>query len=52
MSDDKQRETALDEADRMRVLASEARQLGFRELARFLIRNADAAMKWAARKVA
>lgn len=50
MSDEKQREFALNEAGRMRVLASELRQMGFIETARFLMKNADAAMKWAGRK--
>ena len=48
--DERQRELALDEASRMRVLASEMRQMGFIETARFLQKNADAAMKWAGRK--
>lgn len=48
-NDEQQREFALDEAGRMRVLASTYSQLGLRELARFLKKNADDAMKWAAR---
>ena len=50
MNDSEQREFALREADRMRIMASEMKQCGFSELARFLQKNADAAMKWAARK--
>lgn len=49
MSDSEQREAALREADRMRILASQYKQLGFKELARFLNKNAEAALKWAAR---
>ena len=45
---DIQAERALDEADRMRIEASRMRQLGFKEIARFLDSNANAAMKWAA----
>jgi hypothetical protein len=40
---------ALNEADRYRILASEYNQLGFKELARWLRKNADAAMKWGAK---
>ena len=43
-------EWALDEADRMRVAASQYRQLGFIELARFLRKNADDARRRAAKK--
>ena len=49
MTDERQREAALDEANRMRVMASQMKQLGFTELARFLKKNADDAMKWASR---
>ena len=42
-------ELALDEASKMRILASQMKQLGLLEVARFLKRNADAAMKWAAK---
>lgn len=49
MTDGKQREFALSKAGRMRMLASELKQMGFKETARFLAKNADAAMKWAAR---
>jgi len=50
MSDLEQRERALREADRMNILASQYRQLGFKELARYLKKNAENALKWAARK--
>lgn len=46
MTDAEQRERALDEASRMRMLASRYRQMGVKALARFLKENADAAMKW------
>lgn len=47
MTSEPQSERALNEADRMRIEASHAEQLGFKELARFLRKNADDAMKWA-----
>lgn len=52
MSDEEIREFALREADRMRILSSEMRQSGFLQLAKFLNKNADKAMKWVARSVA
>jgi hypothetical protein len=42
-------EFALDEADRMRRLASEYKQLGLTNLSRHLRLNADRAMRWAGR---
>ena len=45
---EEQRELALREADRMRLLAGQYKQYGFVELAQFLRKSADAAMKWAA----
>ena len=50
MTDAAQREYALKESDRMRILASQYRQMGFKELSRWLRKNADDAMKWAGRK--
>lgn len=50
MGDQEQRELALEEASRMRINASRLQQMGFTETARWLRKNADAAMKWAARK--
>jgi hypothetical protein len=50
MTDDEEREFALREADRMRVLASQYRQLGFPVLSAWLRQNADAALRWAGRK--
>ena len=50
MTDKEQREFALREADRYRIWASQLQQIGAVEYARFLRKNADAAMKWAARK--
>ena len=50
MTDQEERECALREADRMQIQASEMRQLGFLELARWLKKNADNALKWAARE--
>lgn len=51
MTDEQEREFALDEANRYRIMASEYAQMGLKELARWLRRNADQAMKWAARPV-
>ena len=50
IADEARREFALKEADRMRILASQYRQMGFKELARWLRKNADDAMKWVGRK--
>lgn len=50
VTDEQDREFALREADRMRIWASRLKQIGAVEYARFLRRNADDAMKWAARK--
>jgi hypothetical protein len=47
--DGQQRERALDEASRMRILASRYKQMGFHALALWLRQDADAAMMWAAR---
>jgi hypothetical protein len=49
MTDEEERDAALKCADEMRIKASEYRQMGFKELASWLRKNADAAMKWAAR---
>ena len=49
MTDAEEREAALRQADLDNIRASEARQLGFREYARWLKANADAALKFAAR---
>jgi hypothetical protein len=49
MTDEEEREWALKEADRMRIMASQVKQCGFIEYARWLRKNADNAMKWAAR---
>ena len=49
MTDAEEREWALTEADRMTILASAYKQLGFKELARWLKTQADGALKWAAR---
>lgn len=48
MTDHERAEWALTEADAMKIKASEARQMGFKELARWLDKNADAARRWAA----
>lgn len=40
-------EYALRESNRMRILASQYRQMGFRELSRWMRKNADAALRWA-----
>lgn len=45
-----QQERALDCASDMRIKASEYAQMGFKEVARFLRRQADLAMKWAAKQ--
>lgn len=49
LTEQEQWDRALAESDRMRIEASKYRQLGFPELARFLNKQADAALKWAAR---
>ena len=41
---------ALKCSDEMKIKASQYRQMGFPALARDLEKNADAALKWAARK--
>lgn len=51
MTDSEQRDFALRESDRYRIMASEMAQLGFKEYARWLRKNAENAMKWAARPV-
>lgn len=50
MSNESKAEAALKESDRMRIEASQAKQLGFKELARFLNKQADAALKWASKE--
>lgn len=50
VTDHEEREFALREADRMKILASQYRQLGFKELARHLDTNADRAREWAVRR--
>lgn len=50
MTTDKEAEAALDEADRMRIIASEMKQLGFKRVANWLNKNADKAMMWAAKR--
>ena len=47
--DVKMRELALDESAHMRLLASRYKQMGLRELSRWVGKNADSAMKWAGR---
>ena len=49
MNDASAREFALKESDKMRILASEYRQLGLKELARFLEKNANNALLWSQR---
>ena len=48
MPNEQDQDRALRESDRMRILASEYKQMGFKELAKWLRKNADAAMKWSA----
>lgn len=43
-----QQDRALDLAAEMEIKASQARQMGFTETAKWLKRNADLARKWAA----
>ena len=50
MMDLEQRESALRYADEQRIYASHIAQMGFKKLAAWIRKNADAAMKWAARK--
>ena len=50
MTDEEQREAALDFVFEQRIKASEYRQMGCKELARWMQKNADAAFKWATRK--
>jgi hypothetical protein len=47
MTEPEAKEIALVESDRMRIQASIYRQMGFKELARFLDKNAEAALKFA-----
>lgn len=49
-SDIEQANRALREADRMAILASEMRQMGFTEIAKFLRENSRKALKWAANR--
>ena len=49
MTDEEAREFALRESDRMKILASEYRQMEFKELARWMQKNAEGALRWAAR---
>ena len=50
MTKSEEAEAALRESDRMRILASQYRQLGFSTLARWINQNADAALKFATEK--
>lgn len=49
--DEEQRMRAILESERMAILASQYRQMGFLELAKFVSRNSKAAFKWATRLV-
>lgn len=48
--DELERAFALRHGDELRILASRYAQMGFKHSARFLRKQADAALKWAARK--
>lgn len=50
MNQAEEAEAAMKESDRMRILASQYRQLGFYALARWMNQNADAALKFAMEK--
>jgi len=50
MTDEQERDATLRCADEMIIKASEYRQMGFPELAKYLKENAQAARKWAVRK--
>lgn len=50
MTKSEEAEAALRESDRMRIQASQYRQLGFYTLARWINQNADAALKFATEK--
>lgn len=52
ISDQGLREIALDQAMKMRLEAGWAKQMGMHAMAAWLRNNADAAMKWAARRQA
>jgi hypothetical protein len=49
MTKEQEFEFAERESARMRILASQYRQMGFRALALWLDRNADRALKWIAK---
>jgi hypothetical protein len=49
MTDAEEREAALRYHDEAIIEASRVKQMGFAELAKWMRKNADAALKWAAR---